>query len=88
MTKNKYDMMIAERKNLFYLNQCAKKCPKCSFTIQKIDGCNKMTCSLCHAYFCWNCMAVLPHDTPYKHFENNPDCFLHATLNPVSEELT
>jgi hypothetical protein len=33
-------------------------------------------------------MALLSHETPYKHFENNPDCFLHASQNPISEELT
>jgi hypothetical protein len=47
-----------------------------------------MTCSLCHSYFCWNCLALLSHETPYKHFENNPDCFLHDLQNPISEELT
>ena len=32
-----------------------KQCPKCNTIIQKIGGCNKMTCWKCGAYFCWLC---------------------------------
>jgi E3 ubiquitin-protein ligase RNF14 len=32
-----------------------KQCPSCQQHTTKIDGCNKMTCSLCGAYWCWKC---------------------------------
>ena len=31
-----------------------KKCPSCSKWIQKIEGCNHMTCT-CGTHFCWRC---------------------------------
>ena len=35
---------------------------------QKIDGCNKMTCTKCNAYFCWLCGHVLDKGNPYSHY--------------------
>lgn len=39
--------------------------------LQKVDGCNKMTCTSCKQYFCWLCLGVLSRANPYSHF-NNP----------------
>lgn len=33
-----------------------KKCPGCSVMIEKVGGCNYMTCSSCRAQFCWRCL--------------------------------
>ncbi|XP_064637638.1 E3 ubiquitin-protein ligase RNF14-like isoform X2 [Lineus longissimus] len=59
-----------------WLDEYSKKCPNCSTHIQKIDGCNKMTCIKCRTYFCWLCKGVLSRTNPYTHF-NVPDgaCF-------------
>ena len=66
------------RKNLFkafqevesntWLKQFSKKCPNCQSSIEKSHGCNKMTCTCCHANFCWICEALLSVHNPYAHF--------------------
>jgi hypothetical protein len=32
--------------------------PTCTTSIEKIDGCNHMTCESCGAHICWHCMKV------------------------------
>lgn len=46
------------------------KCPKCKAPCEKIDGCNKMTCSRCNTYFCWLCREKLDGNNPYYHYED------------------
>ncbi|XDV31810.1 hypothetical protein PO909_002763 [Leuciscus waleckii] len=46
----------------------SKSCPSCRINIQKIMGCNKMTCSSCSQYFCWICLEILDRRDPYSHF--------------------
>ncbi|KAM9331781.1 E3 ubiquitin-protein ligase RNF14-like isoform 2-T2 [Pholidichthys leucotaenia] len=54
-----------------WLNENCKCCPRCGTNIQKVDGCNKMTCTSCKQYFCWLCLGILSRVNPYSHF-NNP----------------
>ncbi|XP_037543227.1 E3 ubiquitin-protein ligase RNF14 [Nematolebias whitei] len=54
-----------------WLNENCKCCPRCGTNIQKVDGCNKMTCTSCKQYFCWLCLGALSKVNPYSHF-NNP----------------
>ena len=35
-----------------------RDCPVCTTPIEKIDGCNHMTCKSCEAHICWHCMKV------------------------------
>ncbi|XP_052795649.1 E3 ubiquitin-protein ligase RNF14-like [Mya arenaria] len=51
-----------------WLNEHSKQCPSCGAHIQKIDGCNKMTCMKCRAYFCWLCNDSLSRSNPYLHY--------------------
>ncbi|OJA17608.1 hypothetical protein AZE42_01207 [Rhizopogon vesiculosus] len=44
-----------------------KKCPSCRALIEKIDGCNHMTCSVCNTHICWRCMGIFAADTIYNH---------------------
>jgi predicted Zn-ribbon and HTH transcriptional regulator len=37
-----------------------KDCPKCKTPIEKIDGCNHMTCGGCAAHLCWICLKIFP----------------------------
>lgn len=48
----------------------SKSCPRCRANIEKLDGCNKMTCWKCDTYFCWLCMTCLSKGNPYKHFND------------------
>ncbi|KAL0227390.1 hypothetical protein P9112_014714 [Eukaryota sp. TZLM1-RC] len=46
-----------ENANRNYINQNTKPCPSCNHGIEKIDGCDHMTCSVCQYEFCWRCSA-------------------------------
>ncbi|XP_051960417.1 E3 ubiquitin-protein ligase RNF14-like [Xyrauchen texanus] len=67
-------------------NNC-KKCPCCGTNIQKVHGCNKMTCSSCQKYFCWICLGTLSRVNPYSHF-NSPGslCFNQLFVGVEMEE--
>ena len=39
-------------------NKNTKRCPKCRVLIEKIEGCNHMTCKMCRAHMCWRCLKV------------------------------
>ncbi|CAH1778616.1 unnamed protein product [Owenia fusiformis] len=68
--------IIEESESLDWLDQYSKQCPSCGTNIQKIDGCNKMSCTKCRNYFCWLCMATLNHGNPYSHFNSlGSPCF-------------
>ncbi|GAB6026474.1 E3 ubiquitin-protein ligase rnf14 [Chamberlinius hualienensis] len=53
-----------------WVDEHSKQCPHCRSNIEKIDGCNKMSCWKCGKFFCWTCMAKLPNVEPYKHYED------------------
>ncbi|KAL5012716.1 hypothetical protein ScPMuIL_011267 [Solemya velum] len=74
--KNTIHQALEETFSNEWLEQFSKCCPGCGCHIQKIDGCNKMTCMKCRTYFCWICMELLARNNPYRHF-NTPgnDCF-------------
>ena len=37
-----------------------KRCPGCRITIERIEGCNHMTCTNCQTHICWVCMKTFP----------------------------
>ena len=45
-----------------------RDCPKCKAPIQKLDGCNHMTCRNCNNDICWFCMAS---------FDSSGLCYAH-----------
>ena len=59
-----------------WLQEKSKKCPHCNTSIEKIDGCNKMTCTKCRTFFCRLCGKSVDRKNPYSHF-NTPGqgCF-------------
>ena len=64
----------------------AQRCPKCNIYIEKIDGCDHMTCTKCDSTFCYRCgsrmrlPAYIGHDATYSIFgckyKLYPDCAL------------
>ncbi|GIX88089.1 e3 ubiquitin-protein ligase RNF14 [Caerostris darwini] len=58
-------------------NSNSKSCPHCKASIEKMEGCNKMTCFKCGTFFCWTCGAHLNRANPYEHFNSRTgDCIL------------
>uniref|UniRef100_A0A672I6U3 RBR-type E3 ubiquitin transferase n=1 Tax=Salarias fasciatus TaxID=181472 RepID=A0A672I6U3_SALFA len=54
-----------------WLARNTKHCPHCSSKIQKIGGCNIMTCTWCKKRFCWMCYTRFsPNDLIYGHFKS------------------
>jgi hypothetical protein len=43
-----------------------RKCPQCSAWIEKLGGCNHITCK-CGSHICWRCMGHFPVGEIYKH---------------------
>ncbi|KAF8468898.1 hypothetical protein BDZ91DRAFT_77927 [Kalaharituber pfeilii] len=52
-----------------------KECPKCKTMVEKVMGCNHITCTVCAAHWCWKCDFLSPHigkpgsEDVYKHME-------------------
>ncbi|EIE20626.1 hypothetical protein COCSUDRAFT_57197 [Coccomyxa subellipsoidea C-169] len=44
------------------------RCPTCGHGIEKITGCNRVTCTGCKTQVCWLCGDKLPATNPYSHF--------------------
>ncbi|PFH48829.1 hypothetical protein AMATHDRAFT_76504 [Amanita thiersii Skay4041] len=38
-----------------------KRCPGCRIVIERVEGCNHMTCSRCQTHVCWVCMKMFPN---------------------------
>lgn len=48
-----------------------KVCPACTTPIEKVAGCNKMTCGACRKVLCWMCLEVFSsEDDCYRHLQN------------------
>jgi hypothetical protein len=48
------------------MQQGVKKCPSCHVWIEKVAGCNHMSCK-CGAHICWRCMGIFDQDDIYAH---------------------
>lgn len=51
----KVDNGLVDTKFTNWAKKNTKKCPQCKTMIEKIAGCNHMTCSSCKYEFCWLC---------------------------------
>jgi len=41
-------------------NHDVKPCPGCKVPIERTEGCNHMTCTMCKTHICWVCMQTFP----------------------------
>ena len=48
------------------IKETTKKCPSCSLSTEKSDGCNHITCR-CGTHWCWGCNVILEASDPYRH---------------------
>lgn len=70
-----------ERKEQQMLDTLSKKCPGvgCGWRIQKIDGCEHMTCKKCKFQFCWLCLASHEEIKRVGNTAHASDCKFHST---------
>lgn len=68
--RNGGELSAEENASEAYMKAHSTRCPSCHSATQKIDGCNKMICGTCHAYFCYLCSAKLAKLNPYSHFND------------------
>ncbi|KAI5857539.1 hypothetical protein BZA05DRAFT_98907 [Tricharina praecox] len=54
------------------VKQTAQRCPGCSITVTKIDGCDHMTCQRCKTGFCYLCVALYAGKNGYITWETVP----------------
>lgn len=74
--KIKLKELVATAETEKWIKRNSQKCPACRVNIEKNDGCNKMQCSNCDAYFCWLCLTILSKETPYDHYQQETsECF-------------
>ncbi|XP_069620140.1 E3 ubiquitin-protein ligase RNF14-like isoform X1 [Ranitomeya imitator] len=66
--------VVENIKNVEWIGENSKPCPSCKAPIQKIDGCNRMTCTGCKKNFCWTCLTILSQENPYDHFNGTTRC--------------
>lgn len=57
----KYILEMKEQGNL-------KLCPRCRSPTMKVDGCNKMICSICNIKWCWLCNTI---NIDYDHYNEH-----------------
>ncbi|RWS21779.1 hypothetical protein B4U80_14103 [Leptotrombidium deliense] len=74
-TKKKLQELVGEYINEKCIEENCKPCPSCKVNIEKNGGCNKMVCTKCNHYFCWECNSILKKADPYEHF-NRTNCVL------------
>ncbi|KXJ17464.1 uncharacterized protein LOC110233931 [Exaiptasia diaphana] len=61
-----------------------KKCPNCSYPIEKNEGCNYMFCIMCNTAFCWYCLeAFLDYDYDHRCYTDRKEKKLTAVELPL-----
>jgi E3 ubiquitin-protein ligase RNF14 len=78
---------IEEYQSVELITSTSKQCPSCKSWMQKLDGCNKMTCVRCHCYFCWLCLKSLSKTDPYSHFNTAMSSCFDKLFENITEDF-
>lgn len=65
---------LREQVNLAIDRAIIRKCPNCTTSYYRIDGCNKIVCTVCGIFSCYLCNTIVYN---YDHFKVN--CALYTT---------
>lgn len=59
MTCDEYDRtnVVVDNATKKWLGKHSKQCPQCKSPIEKIGGCDHLSCEKCKHQFCWKCFA-------------------------------
>jgi len=69
---------VTEYESILSIRKLCTYCPSCGIPISKSEGCNKMICSRCGNFFCFNCGQKI---SGYDHFQQGK-CDLFAQRRP------
>ena len=82
---------IGQRSTESWLSANAKQCPGCHCPIQKSEGCDHMTCTVCRHEWCWVCAGNWrDHRTcpgPVPNVRTNPSTSRFVQVYEVLEKL-
>ena len=67
---SKIEEFLSYQATMALISDISRPCPRCKTAIEKSDGCNKMTCFNCKAYFCYICGDFCDPQNPYSHYQN------------------
>lgn len=64
------DEVLQQEMGAWYSKGNFQRCPKCHVRVEKVSGCNHMTCASCHLKFCWICgqSCTYAHYLPFNPF--------------------
>ncbi|XP_020580780.1 E3 ubiquitin-protein ligase RNF14 [Phalaenopsis equestris] len=62
----------------------ARQCPSCKMAISRTGGCNKMVCTNCGSYFCYNCCKIIDG---YDHFKDACQLFPNEEISTWEEHM-
>ncbi|CAF3638312.1 unnamed protein product [Rotaria sp. Silwood1] len=84
MTCDKYDQCqtSANHSTKLWLKRHTKLCPKCRRPIEKILGCDHITC-ICRYEFCWECLANFQRITQHGLHHHRITCSHYSIRNVV-----
>jgi E3 ubiquitin-protein ligase RNF14 len=71
--RRKHREAVADAMAHRYVEREGKRCPTCGTGVVKIEGCNKMRCGNCDAFFCYKCGDAV---IGYEHFREGGKCSL------------
>ena len=73
--RRKHREAVADAMAARYVDREGARCPSCGAGVVKSEGCNKMTCGMCAAKFCYACGEDIG-SVGYDHFRDGSRCSL------------